>query len=249
MKIAQWVWFFMLATVLPSILSNTVFGQEQDSKPLTTDRPTFTTDSNLVAPSETQLEIGFTHVDLEHGDANVFPEAVLRIGAQEDLEWRIGWAGYSFGDPDDLASGIDLGFKWKFQPGMALIGTFTLPTGHGPNDFDYEFLIGWNQQLDENSSLAGSFGIGAPTDMSTGDRFAQGIMSVMYSRSLDSSTSYFGEFYTNFPAADGEDAEYVVQTGLTHLLSDDMQVDCRIGFGLNDQAPDWLIGVGFSYRF
>lgn len=262
-------WCLVLAMVLPGFI-NEAFGQTNEQPPeqlapLTTDRPSFTTDSNMMDAGRFQLELGYTYTDLKHGDASTFPEALVRYGLNEKWELRLGWGGYAFGTEDgNIAGDTDFGFKWKFHDAgdeficsglqnvdMALITTFTLPTGHGHNDFDfgYEFLIGWNYQLDDRSGLAGNFGFGAPTDLDTGDRFAKGIASLMYSRTYGEATSVFGEFYTNFPAADGQDAEYVVQTGVLHRLSDDMQIDFRVGAGLNDQAPDWLIGFGFVYRF
>ena len=263
----QFVWFLILAAILPALFADVAWGQT-DQPPaqraaMTTDRASFTTDSNMMTPGEYQLELGYTYTDVEHGDAATFPEALFRYGWKEDWELRLGWDGYAFGTEDgDIASGTDVGFKWKFKDAgeslwwdklddfdMALISTFTLPTGHGPNDFDTQSLLGWNYKLDDRASLSGNLGWGSPTDTETGDRFIQGIASIMYSRDVGDTTSVFGEFYTNVPAADDEDAEYVVQGGVLHRLNDDMQVDFRLGFGLNDQAPDWLFGVGFAYRF
>lgn len=253
-------WFLVLAMVLPGFISE-AFGQTNEPPPeqrapLTTDRPSFTTDSNMMDAGRFQLELGYTYTDLEHGDASTFPEVLVRYGLNETWELRLGWDGYTFGTKDgDIAEGTDFGFKWKFHDAgdeficsalqdvdMALIST-------GHNNFDYEFLLGWNYQLDDRSGLAGNLGLGASTDLDTGDRFAKGIASLMYSRTYGEATSFFGEFYTNFPAADGQDAEYVVQTGVLYRLSDDMQLDFRVGAGLNDQTPDWLIGFGFAYRF
>jgi len=37
-------------------------------------------------------------------------------------------------------------------------------------------------------------------------------------------------------------------TGLTHALGENEQLDFSIGRGLTEAAPDWFIGVGFSIR-
>jgi hypothetical protein len=265
MRSLQWMIF---GVCLPSFFVASVLGQTEPPgrAAMSTDRPSFTTDSGMMAPGEYQLEMGYTYYDLEIGDASTAPEMLFRYGFDDKWEFRLGWDGYTFGDDDvDIAGGTDLGFKYHFKeageeffiPGMdflndvsmALIATFTLPTGHDHNDFDTQTLLGWNYDLDDKSSLAGNIGFGLPTDLETGDRFAQGVFSVMYSRVINDQMSAFGEYYTNFPAADDKDCEHIIQGGVLYAIDDDMQVDFRAGFGLNDQSPDWLVGVGFSYRF
>lgn len=253
---------FQWIGVLALVFASTALAQEDKRPPITTDRPSFTTDSNMMTPGEYQLELGYTFSDLEHGDASTFPEAAFRYGWKEDWELRVGWAGYDFGtESGDIAHNTDFGFKWKFKDAgenlwwdkldafdMALITTLSLPTGSG-SDFDAEVLLGWNYEIDARMSLAGNLGFGIPTDLETGDQFAQGVASVMCSRVVGDVTSVFGELYTNFPAADDESAAFVLQSGVVHRLNDDMQVDFRLGVGLNDEAPDWLFGLGFAYRF
>ncbi len=259
----QWIWSLVVAMFLFGFVTD-AFGQDQARAPISTDRPSFTTDSGIVGVGDIQLELGYTYTELENDThISTFPEALLRYGLNEKWELRLGWDGYAFsedvnGVDEEVAGGTDFGFKWRFKDvgeqgldkiSMALITTFTLPTGHIHNDFDYEFLLGWNYQIDDKTSLAGSLGVGAPTDIITGDRYAKGIASIMCSKALSDEASIFGEIYTNFPASDDGDAEYVFQTGLVHRLGNDMQLDFRVGAGLNDDSPDWLVGLGFAYRF
>lgn len=224
--------------------------------PITTDRPSFTTDSNMISPGEYQLELGYTYVD---GDST-FPETLLRYGFNKNWEIRIGWDGYTVGDQgSDVMHGMSLGFKRKLKAlkwmddldnfSLVLISIYTLPTGNVPDDIETLNFIGWNYQINETTSLAGNVGFGSPEDIKTRGRFIQGLSSILISRTMGNSTSIFGEFYTNVPAAEGEDAEYVIQSGLLHRLNNDTQIDFRIGIGLNEQASDWLFGLGFSRRF
>jgi len=231
--------------------------------PITTDRPTFTTDSNMMTPGEYQLELGYTYTDVEHGDSSNFPETLFRYGYNTDWELRIGWDGYDFGGDDgDFAKGMSVGYKKKLKEAgehkwikelddfsMALISTYTLPTGNVPDDVETLTIIGWNYQIDERTSLAGNLGFGSLKDIETTDRFIQGLTSIVVSRMMGDDTSVFGEFYTNVPAADDQDAEYVIQSGFLHRFSNDSQFDFRLGVGLNNQAPDWLLGVGFASKF
>ena len=42
--------------------------------------------------------------------------------------------------------------------------------------------------------------------------------------------------------------EHYLDGGLTFLLTDDLQLDWRAGFGLNDASDDFFTGVGFVFR-
>ena len=134
---------------------------------------------------------------------------------------------------------------------MSTIFMLEIPTGHGPNDVETLTLIGWNHDLTDMDHLSGNMGFANTIDEDNGDRFFQGKFSFMYSRDVQDSfiSSWFAEYYTNFPAADNEDAEHVVQTGFLYHIDDNWQFDARVGFGLNDQADDWLVGIGLTHRF
>ncbi len=234
--------------------------EEAERGPLVTDRPSFTTGPGLMPAGQSQLELGWTYTEKDDFEVHTGPEVLFRHGLNEAWELRLGWEGYSFVDGGEFAGDTFIGAKYRFaeqegdMPAMALIGTLVFPSGHdsgidSDDDVYGSLLLGWDYQLDDKSSLAGNLGLAVPQDDLTGDHFAQGVFSLMYSRSLDDKTTCFGEFYTNFPAADEEDAEYVMQAGLTYLLNNDMQIDFRAGFGLNEQAEDWHIGAGLAYRF
>lgn len=250
------LWFLFLVSFLPNWVA-TALGQ--DSPAIVTDRPSFTTGPALMSPDAWQVELGYTFRD-GVGDTNedvgTFPETLLRYGLNDKWELRLGWNGYDFvDDASDMAGDTSVGFKYAFGDqlvdgvSMALITTVSLPTGSGESELDPQFLLGWDYALDDNTMLAGNFGVGSPTDEMTGDRYAQGVLSLMCSRTFNDVNSGFAEYYTNFPAADDEDAEHVFQVGLMHLLNPDTQVDVRAGVGLNNQADDWFVGIGFSRRF
>jgi hypothetical protein len=265
-KIVQWFWFLFLASFLPNWI-NSALAQDEVEEPtypklvklIVTDRPSFTTGPVLMDPDTWQLELGYTFRDGAGGtneDVGTFPETLLRYGLDEEWELRFGWGGYDFvDDADDNAGDTSIGFKYALgdqlveNVSLVLITTVSLPTGSGESELDPQWLIGWERPLDDQTTLAGNIGIGAPTDEITGNRFGQGIFSVMCSRILNDETTGFAEYYTNFPAADDEDAEHVLQAGVMYLLNPDTQLDARAGVGLNNQADDWFIGAGFSHRF
>ena len=265
MKILQMWWFLFLAFTLPSFFATNVFGQDETPPPeqsaFSSDRPSFTTGPTLLDTGVWQLEIGYTyHDDAGDGDDDVgsFPETMVRYGLNEKIELRLGWNGYDFTeDAPDKAGDTSIGLKYRLDDdllalgtdALALIVTVSVPTGSGESELDPQFLLGWDKILDDRTTLSGNLGVGFPSDEMTGDRFTQGIISVMYSRTVDADTSVFAEYYTNFPAADEEDAEHILQAGLLHMIGPNTQLDFRAGVGLNSQADNWIAGVGISHRF
>ena len=265
MKVLQFIWFLVLASLLPGFVNNAL-GQDEEPPPpersaFSSDRPSFTTGPDLMDPNTWQLELGYTYRDdAGDGDDDVgsFPETLVRYGLDDKIELRFGWDGYDFvDDADDRANDSFFGVKYAL-PGdwlslgtdkMALIGTISVPTGSGESELDPQVLLGWSKNLNEAMTLSGNLGIGYPTDETTGDRFTQGVFSVMCARDMGSDTTLFGEYYTNFPAEDEEDAEHVLQAGVMHMIGPDTQLDFRTGIGLNDQADDWIVGIGISHRF
>lgn len=264
MKILQWVLVLFLATFF---WAGNVFGQAEPSEQpspeqrasIAADRPSFTTGPRLLELGTWQLELGYSYRDdagESKEDIGTFPETMVRYGLDKKWELRFGWDGYDFvDDADDKAGDTSIGFKYalddQFVPdtSLALITTVSIPTGSGESELDPQWLIGWEHSLNDKTTLAGNLGIGAPTDEMTGDRFAQGIFSLMCSHTINDSLTSFAEYYTNFPAMDNEDAEHVAQAGVMYLLNPDTQLDLHAGLGLNDQADDWFVGVGLSYRF
>jgi hypothetical protein len=58
----------------------------------------------------------------------------------------------------------------------------------------------------------------------------------------------FLEYYGYVQDSDyGPNTSYV-NTGITFLATDDLQLDGRVGFGLNSIDPDYFVGAGISHR-
>lgn len=265
MKFLRWVWFLFLAAFLTGnvVFGEVISGEGDQAKPrasIQSDRPDLTDSPFTLDKGVMQLEIGWTY--REHGngssiDSHQAPETLFRLGLETDWELRLGWGGYSFvDDMDDVASDISVGLKWhwsdqtKDSPAQGLLMGLSLPTGTGTdNDVDPSLVYAWSWEIDKTSSISGNIGISGPRDMVTGDRFSQGLFSISCSNALNDNTNWFIEYYTNFPAAEDQDAEHVVQTGFSYLVNNDLSFDFIVGAGLNNQADDFLVGVGLSYRF
>jgi len=247
------------------------------TEPLETDRPDFTEGTSTVPRGHFQLEGGYTFVyGRENGTrsrTHTAPELLLRAGLADNFELRIGWEGYTWlneqargrtraGRPVTVEEGTQggadtyVGFKWKLldqeglRPDFAIIPAVTVPggsSGFSSGDVDPEIKLAWSYGLGERWSVGGNVNLAAPTD--GGKRFFQSGASVALGYELLERVGAYVEYFGFYPNARGADCAHTLNTGLTWRLTDNLQLDWRIGAGLNEEAEDFFTGVGFAFRF
>jgi len=246
-------------------------------EPLVTDRPDFTESSVTVPFGRTQLESGYTYT-YDSGDGvrtedHTYPEALLRIGLVEDVELRLGWAGWSHSqesfrerndvgrsvqvtEPDDGGNDMTAGFKLHFLdqvglvPDMGVIVDLSLPTGASgqtSGDVDPGIKLLWSYDLTDAVAVAGNVNMAVPT--SDDGRFFQTSASLSMGCSITDRLGGYVEYYGFYPNDRGQSDAHYANGGFTYLITDNFQVDIRAGLGLNDEADDFFTGVGFAYRF
>ena len=245
-------------------------------EPLITDRPDFTESTETIPAEHFQLEAGYTFTYDREGKRrardHTAPELLLRIGVIENLELRIGWAGYSWthrrfeaetrsgrsttrSDWTQGANDLSLGFKlhlWeqeKLRPHFGILGAVSVPSGSAgvsSGDVDPEFALLWAYDMSDEFAVAGNVKIAVPTD--DGDRFVQSSASLSLAIALTDKLGTYVEYFGFYPNAEGSDAAHFLNGGLTWLVDNNFQFDVRVGFGLNEEADDFFTGVGFSWR-
>lgn len=246
-------------------------------EPLVTDRPDFTESTETVPAGHVQLEAGYTFTyDREGADRSrehTAPEWLVRVGLVENLELRIGWDGYSWMENrfevatksgrratrDDWTQGagdLSLGIKYKFIeqdgwiPHLGVIGAMTVPSGSAgvsSGDVDPEFVLLWAYDVTDALAIAGNVGLAAITE--DGERFLQTSASLTAGFAVTRRLGAFVEYFGFYPNAEGADCAHNLSGGLTYLLDDNVQIDWRLGAGLNEEADDFFTGVGFAWRF
>lgn len=244
---------------------------EEDT--IVTDRPDFTEASSTVGRGTLQIEAGYTffHDDTAGTQINAqtFPETLYRIGMfAEWFELRIA---YTFVDErtddpvlgsfrnrgsDDLFLGAKL---WLTEqsgalPEMAIIPQMLVPSGSEEFTND-EVLPGLNWlyswELSDRVAVGGSTQVNRARD-ETGHFYMETAQSatvgVGLTDRLGMYTEYFG-FYPTSAVEPGVGPEHFLNGGLTYLVTNDIQLDVRAGFGLNRNATDFFTGGGISVRF
>lgn len=248
------------------------------SEPLVTDRPDFTESAQAVTPGYFQLEMGYTFTHDREGATRVrdhaAPEFLLRVGLPADFELRLGWAGYSFThvlseertrasrrvlreDATQGAQDVTLGFKYVFfdqeglRPNLGVIGEISVPSGSAGStagDVDPIVKVLWAYDLTDRLALAGNVNFGVPT-AEDADRFLQTAASISLAISLTERWGAYVEYFGFYPNVKDGECAHVMNGGLTYLVNDDVQLDWRVGGGMNDEADDFFTGVGLSWRF
>lgn len=231
-----------------------------DSKaPLVTDRPDFTESAFTVGAGRVQIEAGATYERSGSARTLAIGEVLARVGVGKRAEIRVGVPSYLASRDGARISGLDdasLGAKFVLsanpQRPLALILGATLPTGSrrvAARKFQPEAVLTAGFDLSPKTGLGVNLGVGRPTDGSA--RFNQVFGSASLAFELSPKVGAFTEVFAfNRTEVSGR-AQKFVDGGLTYALGDDLQLDGRIGFGLDNRVggPDYFFGVGVSQRF
>jgi hypothetical protein len=233
------------------------------AEPLVTDRPDATESSSVIAPSFAQFEIGITSGEDPAGESFTdFGGSLLRVGMIEDWELRLGWDGYHEGAGISGAGDGLLGFKYyiapekreDFLPEMALLVHTTAPWGDNDlssDEWDPSFLFAFSHTLNDRWSLGYNVGAELATnEKANGDDTT--LSSALYSVALGyGATDQLGLYIEVFGdvGLSADDSSASLDGGFTWLFNDDNQLDVFAGVGLDEDADDWFVGIGYSVRF
>ncbi|MFQ5678694.1 MAG: transporter [Gemmatimonadota bacterium] len=221
-----------------------------------------------VSQAEEQIGTRRTHT---------LPELLARIGLTPRAELRVGFTGWnsvsgaSGGvEPEGTGDGIgdmELGLKLRLgaergaRPAVALLGGLSLPTGDSAfssQRADPTFRFSFSHELGSRIALGYNLGaawasesVAAPSrGAGNGDRERRA--DFLYTLTLGFGVSErIGVFAETFGFAGLErdrPHRHGVDGGWTLLLSPNLQLDARVGVGLDGDVEDWQAGAGFSLR-
>lgn len=244
--------------------------KEPERNTIATDRPDFVEATSAVGKGRIQLEGGYTFVrDRNAGERVVlhsYPELLLRIGMfAEWFEFRIG---QNFGSENDstaassIRGGQDLYLGMRFDiaeqdgifPETSLIVQTTVPTGHRAFSSHqmlpgFNLLYGW-EVIENKLTFAGSTQLNRRVD---DDRhyYAEYAQAFTTGFKWTKRLGQYTEWFALVPcgANTGVRVEHYVDGGFTYLITDNFQLDIRIGVGLNRAADDFFAGTGFGIRY
>jgi hypothetical protein len=244
---------------------------------LETDRDAFTPATSTTGKGLTIFESSYSFIDnRDVAETHSFPELLIRHGLTEEIELRVGW-NYEVGGSGDLVSGNEgfaggeaimseeggeleresqvlYGLKsavteqegWLPRSAMILQGY--MPTsGEAPEtDFLAAYVFGW--ELGNRWRLDSSIRYG--TEHTAEDAFnilAPSVaLRVPITERLNAHAEYFGIY------SDGAEQEFrraFFSPGTHYLITPDLELGVRVGWGITDDAPNFFSNVGVGWRF
>ncbi|MGE3166789.1 MAG: transporter [Planctomycetota bacterium] len=248
-------------------------GQEADvtAEPISTDRPDQTESSATVPRGAFQLEMGWSRI--ENDDDGVDRSAarttqtLLRIGVVTDFELRLGFDGFLDETVDTAAArGTDsgagdasVGLKWRFleeaqwRPEVALLAGVSLPTGEiSSRRYDPTVRLSLSHTLTERLSLAYNLGVAWESEEDAGGSrhtLSATEYTVALGADITSRIGAFVEFFGDAGLSRPGGPANSVDAGLVFGLQPNLQLDAAAGVGLSEDADDWFVTVGVSFRF
>jgi hypothetical protein len=240
-----------------------------------TDRDSFTPATTTAGRNRLIFESSYSFIDNRRAlETHSFPESLLRYGVTDRLELRLGW-NYEVGGAGNPTSGsgsggegdeffnagrleretnLLYGVKYRITeqrgwvPGSAVILQGGTPTS-GPDNhssFTGAYVFGWD--LPGRSKLDAS--IRYRNDEDKGDHFNTWAPSVVFKVPIVERINVHAEYFGLF--SEGKQREFVqhyFSPGVHYLITDDLEVGTRFGWGLNNQSAHFFVNAGLGVRF
>lgn len=243
-------------------------GQETEGEPekrdeLETDRDSFTPATTTVGRGLTILESAYTFSENRHvKEGHSFPELLVRYGLTERLEARLGWNYEISGVPDTLEgvgqlereSRVLYGIKYRvseaegWTPGSAIILQGYTPTS-GVNTHSQlvaTYVFGW--ELPERWKLDASFRYGTGSDEH--EHFHEWAPSVVLKIPVGEKINVHAEYFGIYSSGKAEEfTQHYFSPGVHYLVTENLEVGVRVGWGLNDQSSPFFVNAGLGWRF
>jgi hypothetical protein len=250
---------------------------EGERDEIETDRDSFTPATTIAGRGRLIVESAYTFIDNRRvKETHSFPELILRYGLTERVELRLGWnyevggagsevTGAGSGAEEEFLAGrsvrreytISYGMKVRvtdqrgWVPGSAVIVQGFTPTGGSAGTSTATQLIatyvaGW--ELPNRWKLDGAFRYGTASEEH--DRFNTWAPSVVLKVPVGERWAAHAEYFGIFTTGKAENAtRHFFSPGVHYLITPDLEVGVRVGWGLNDQSARFFSNAGFGYRF
>jgi len=262
-------------TVLALACAVPCFAPAQEAEPagdeaeeLETDRDAFTPATNTVGTRETILEASYSFIDNRLGpEAHSYPELLTRYGLADRFELRLGWnyeqggsgtvSGGEFGGEDLVAENegrILYGAKYQtsYQSRLVPESSFILqgytPTA-GPSTastvvacqaWGWTFSNGWKW----NSAFR--FGTGFEETDYLNQWAPSTVLKIPLGEKWNVHAEYFGIMSSH---AETNFSHHFASFGGHVLVTPNLELGLRFGFGLNDESARFFNNFGVGWRF
>jgi hypothetical protein len=222
---------------------------------IATDRPDVTNSSLVVPFGSFQSENGMNFRSQDGGQIIDGTNTRWRLGIAPCLEVLMDLPTYFATVRGPGSSGftdVAPAIKWQVSPipgkiDLSLVTGVALPTGAlnfaGPGAQPY-LQMPWSWELHDGWSVSGMLTeFFRPADVVT-PRITETTFAI--EKKVTEKASLFVEYVGDYPENSG--SSQLLNSGGSYHLSQTQQVDFHVAFGLNHNAPNYLVGVGYSFR-
>ena len=238
---------------------------------LETDRDSFTPSTRTVDQGRWIVESAYSFIDNRSvKETHSFPEVLLRFGATERLEIRLG-ANYEVGGEGASVSGnsgaehlesaeleresqllygakLRLSEQADWMPESSLIVQGHTPTS-GPDPataLTLAYVFGW--ELPNEWKLDSAIRFGA--DKEGDDRFEAWAPSIVLRKSIGERWNVHAEYFGSFSQNRADNASrHFFSPGVHYLVTSNLELGVRVGWGLNEKTSDFFTNAGVGWRF
>jgi hypothetical protein len=229
---------------------------QTSSSEIAPDRPDVTNSSLVVPVGSLQNENGINTTGRGLEKTLDGTNSRLRLGVASCLEILVDLPNYTGSLKGDAASGFSNvvpAVKWQFsslpeQWNLSVTAGAGLPTGSskivGPGIQPY-LQFPWSHELGGGWGTSGMittfFFPSDPSNKLTTEA------TFVLEKKITERTALFVEYVGDYPNRGG--SIDLINAGAEYLLTRTQQIDFHIAFGLNQNSPDYIFGVGYSFRF
>ncbi|MFO0869710.1 MAG: transporter [Pirellulales bacterium] len=237
-----------------------------------TDRDSFTPATTTAGRGRWINESAWSFIDNRSvPDTHSLPEWISRYGVNDWLELRLGWNYEVGGAANEISTGgadpevptenaieresqLSYGLKASltrqasWQPQSALILQAGTPTSgkETATQLAVTYAFGWELPRRWKWDSALRYGY----DSALGDHFAlwapSTVLKFPFGERWMGHAEYFGVFTYGF---ERDSVKHYFSPGVHYLVTEDLEVGVRVGWGLNEQTSNFFANVGLGWRF
>jgi hypothetical protein len=228
----------------------------QGGSEIATDRPDVTNSSLVVPAGSLQVENGINVTARDGARTLDGTNSRVRLGLAPCLELLVDLPTYFAavrGQPGSGFTNVTPAVKWQLGPlpgdiDLSATAGVGLPTGTtriaGLGAQPY-LQFPWSRELGGGWGISGM--VTAFFFPAESARKFTAEPTFVVERKLGDRAAVFVEYVGDYRDHGG--ASQLLNTGVVYRLTPTQQVDAHVAFGLNHNAPDYIFGVGYSFRF
>jgi hypothetical protein len=248
-------------------------GSEQAEEPdeIETDRDSFTPATTTAGYGRFITEAAYSFIDNRSvAETHSYPELIVRHGVNDWLELRLGW-NYEVGGagspvsgnvPSDFdesselerASRLLYGFKARltdeadWMPASAfMIQGFTPTSGEeDESEMSATYVFGWSNARGTVWDNAIRYSTGGVDEDDFNIWSPSTVLKVPVGEGWKAHVEYFGIFSDG---REDETVQHFFSPGAHYLITPDLEIGLRVGWGLNDDAPNFFSNAGVGWRY